>query len=114
MPVQTGSMDFSNAREGMASPLAKRLFAIDGVTNVFFGSDFVSVTKNDDMAWSMLKPEVFAAIMEHFTSGALHLKVCKLSEAVLQPGARSCAFLGRAFMAMGAADLTCFRVCVHC
>ena len=69
--MQTGSKDFSNAREGMASPLAKRLFAIDGVTNVFFGSDFVTVTKNDDMAWSMLNPEVFAAIMEHYTSGAL-------------------------------------------
>ena len=69
--AQSGSKDFSSAREGMASPLAKRLFAIDGVTNVFFGSDFVTVTKTEDMVWSMLKPEVFAAIMEHFTSGAL-------------------------------------------
>ncbi len=69
--AQSGSKDFSNAREGMASPLAKRLFAIDGVTNVYFGSDFVTVTKTEDMVWSMLKPEVFAAIMEHFTSGAL-------------------------------------------
>ncbi|KAK9831403.1 hypothetical protein WJX81_001684 [Elliptochloris bilobata] len=66
---ESGSKDFSNPREGVASPLAKRLFAIDGVTNVFFGSDFVTVTKNDDLAWNMLKPEVFAAIMEHFTSG---------------------------------------------
>ncbi len=68
--AQSGSKDFANAREGMASPLAKRLFAIEGVTNVFFGSDFVTVTKSEDLAWSMLKPEVFAAIMEHFTSGA--------------------------------------------
>ena len=53
----------------MASPLAKRLFAIEGVTGVFYGSDFVTVTKAEDQVWSMLKPEVFAAIMEHFTSG---------------------------------------------
>ena len=53
----------------MSSPLAKRLFAIDGVSGVFFGSDFVTVTKSDEYVWSMLKPEVFAAIMEHFTSG---------------------------------------------
>ena len=54
----------------MASPLAKRLFAIEGVTGVFYGSDFVTVTKAEDQVWSMLKPEIFAAIMEHFTSGA--------------------------------------------
>ena len=87
-PAQGGSKDFPNAREGMASPLAKRLFAIDGVTNVFFGSDFVTVTKSDDLAWSMLKPEVFAAIMEHFTSGVLRSSLCMLPGLVLQHEAR--------------------------
>ena len=99
-PVQTGSKDFSNAREGMASPLAKRLFAIDGVTNVFFGSDFVTVTKNDDLAWSMLKPEVFAAIMEHFTSGALLSSPCIPGPAP-QHGAASCCFAAGHSVAKG-------------
>jgi len=38
-------MSFSSAREAMASPLAKRIFSIDGVTGVFFGADFITVTK---------------------------------------------------------------------
>ena len=66
----------------MASPLAKRLFAIEGVTGVFYGSDFVTVTKAEDQVWSMLKPEIFAAIMEHFTSG-----VCSFRP--LTPGSSS-------------------------
>lgn len=53
----------------MASPLAKRLFAVDGVAGVFFGSDFVTVTKTEDAQWPVLKPLVFAAIMDHFGSG---------------------------------------------
>ncbi len=53
----------------MASPLAKRLFRIDGVTGVFFGSDFVTVTKREDMGWPLLKPDVFAALADHYASG---------------------------------------------
>jgi hypothetical protein len=67
--LQSGSASFDTPREGLSSPLAKRLFGIDGVTSVFFGSDFVTVTKSDDYVWSVLKPEIFAAIMEHYTSG---------------------------------------------
>ena len=44
-PVQGGSKEFPNARAAMSSPLAKRLFAIDGVTGVFFGAEFITVTK---------------------------------------------------------------------
>lgn len=40
-----------------------------GVTRVFFGSDFVTVTKSDDSSWDLLKPEIFAAIMDFFSSG---------------------------------------------
>jgi hypothetical protein len=69
--LQSGSASFDTPREGLTSPLAKRLFGIDGITGVFFGSDFLTVTKSDDYAWSILKPEIFAAIMEHFTSGML-------------------------------------------
>ena len=53
----------------MQSPLAKKLFQIDGVNNVFFGSDFVTVTKSEDYTWNVIKPDVFASIMDHFTSG---------------------------------------------
>ena len=51
------------------SPLAVRLFHIPGVTNVFFGADFVTVTKAADKDWFMMKPPVLGAIMEHFVSG---------------------------------------------
>ncbi len=52
------------------SPLAGALFEIDGVSGVFYGSDFISVTKLDETDWSALKPAVLGTIMEHFTSGA--------------------------------------------
>ena len=43
--------------------------ALDGVTGVFLGADFVSVSKDDDASWSELKPAVLGALMEHFTAG---------------------------------------------
>ena len=66
----TGTADFrdaAGARE--ASPLAGRLFDIPGVTGVFFGYDFVTVTK-EGPEWQHLKPAILGAIMEHFISGA--------------------------------------------
>ena len=69
MRWQAGSANFSNARESMASPLAKRLMLIDGVTGVFFGADFVTVTKSEGYTWPMLKPDIFASIMDHYSSG---------------------------------------------
>ncbi|XP_028778071.1 nifU-like protein 4, mitochondrial [Neltuma alba] len=67
--MEVGSADFPNARSAMNSPLAKALFGIDGITRVFFGSDFVTVTKSDDFSWDILKPEIFAAIMDFYSSG---------------------------------------------
>ncbi|XP_027166664.1 nifU-like protein 4, mitochondrial, partial [Coffea eugenioides] len=67
--MEGGSADFPNARAAMNSPLAKALFGIDGITRVFFGSDFVTVTKSEDASWEFLKPEIFAAIMDFSTSG---------------------------------------------
>ncbi|KAI7730249.1 hypothetical protein M8C21_023086 [Ambrosia artemisiifolia] len=67
--MEVGSADFPNARTAMNSPLAKALFGIDGITRVFFGSDFVTVTKSDDASWDFLKPEIFAAIMDFYSSG---------------------------------------------
>ncbi len=66
----TGTADFPAADTAESSPLAKRLFAVEGVTGVFLGADFVTVTKVDDVEWQHLKPELLGAIMEHFQSGA--------------------------------------------
>lgn len=59
-------VDFADAESGSRSPLAQRLFAIAGVGRVFFGADFISVTKTEG-EWKHLKPAILAAIMEHFT-----------------------------------------------
>lgn len=67
--MQSGSANFASARDAMKSPLAKKLFATDGVKQVFFGSDFVTVTKADDYNWAVLKPDILAAIADHISSG---------------------------------------------
>ncbi|XP_059665931.1 nifU-like protein 4, mitochondrial isoform X2 [Cornus florida] len=67
--MEVGSSDFPNARSAMNSPLARALYGIDGITRVFFGSDFVTVTKSEDASWDFLKPEIFAAIMDFYSSG---------------------------------------------
>jgi len=63
-----GTLDIRDARAAERSPLARRLFAVEGVTGVFYGSDFVTVTKADG-EWQHLKPAILGAIMEHFLSG---------------------------------------------
>lgn len=72
LPGRTVSADqvieFSNSADAGISPLARALFAVDGVSNVMFGSDFVSVTKNAG-EWQHLKPAILGALMEHFMSG---------------------------------------------
>jgi len=67
--LDAGSADFPNAEAGAKSPLARRIFDVDGVAGVFFGTDFVTVTKTDAMAWDHIKPAILGAIMEHFQSG---------------------------------------------
>ncbi|XP_042441897.1 nifU-like protein 4, mitochondrial [Zingiber officinale] len=67
--MEIGSSDFPTIRAAMISPLAKSLFGIDGVTRVFFASDFVTVTKSEKASWDFLKPEIFAAIMDFYSSG---------------------------------------------
>jgi Fe-S cluster biogenesis protein NfuA len=64
-----GTANFTNIEQATASPLAQRLFELDGIEGVFLGSDFVTVTKSPDREWDALKPVVLAAIMDHFTSG---------------------------------------------
>ncbi len=67
--LEMGTADFPNADGAASSPLATRLFAVDGVTGVFFGTDFVTVTKHADVEWDHMKPALLGAIMEHFQSG---------------------------------------------
>lgn len=67
--LEDGTADFRAKREAETSPLAKRLFDIDGVAGVFLGSDFISVTKTE-AEWQHLKPMILGAIMEHYMSGA--------------------------------------------
>ncbi|MFO1012930.1 MAG: NifU family protein [Caulobacteraceae bacterium] len=64
-----GTREFKTAEEALASPLAKALFGLDGVTRVFFGPDFLTVTKDDECDWSHLKAPILAEIMDFFTSG---------------------------------------------
>lgn len=61
--------DFRDREAAVQSPLAARLFAISGITGVFLGSDFITVTK-DENEWQHLKPAILGAIMEHFMSDA--------------------------------------------
>ena len=68
-PVLTqGTLDIRDGEGAEQSPLAQALFSIDGVSGVFFGSDFISVTKSGG-DWPALKPVVLGVIMEHFVSG---------------------------------------------
>jgi len=67
--LESGTLELRDTTEAAKSPLAERLFEIKGVNGVFFGSDFVTVTKSEG-EWSHLKPAILGAIMEHFMSGA--------------------------------------------
>lgn len=67
--MSVGTADFPSADAAAASPLARRIFAVGGVTGVFLGNDFVTVTKETGAAWDHVKPAILGAIMEHFQSG---------------------------------------------
>ncbi len=63
-----GTLDIRDMTGASRSPLAQALFAVDGVSGVFFGRDFISVTKSSG-DWANLKPVILGAIMEHFVTG---------------------------------------------
>ena len=67
--MESGTHEFLDTRSSMASPLAKKLFNIPGVVSVFYGPDFVTVSKDAAHQWSTLKPEIYSSIMEFFTAG---------------------------------------------
>ncbi len=64
-----GTANFPEPGAAARSPLAQRLFTLPGVTGVFLGGDFITVSKDDSADWYQLKPSVLGVIMEHFTSG---------------------------------------------
>jgi Fe-S cluster biogenesis protein NfuA len=67
--VYGGPMEFASRETAARSPLAEKLFDVPGVTGVFYGSDFITVTKANG-EWQQLKPAILGAIMEHYMSGA--------------------------------------------
>jgi Fe-S cluster biogenesis protein NfuA len=80
--LENGSREIQNAEEARVSPLASALFSIDGVSGVFFGPDFISVTKSAG-EWQHLKPAILGAIMEHFMSGGQLISAEALSAEAL-------------------------------
>ena len=71
--LERGTLDLRDREQAAKSPLAEKLFEIPNVSGVFFGSDFITVTKTDG-EWQQLKPLILGAIMEHYMSGAPILK----------------------------------------
>lgn len=67
--AQGRTANFTDPAAADVSPLAVRLFKLSGVAGVFFGADFVTVTKQGDHDWDTMKPQILGAIMEHFSSG---------------------------------------------
>jgi len=64
-----GTAEFMDTRSALASPLAIRLMGIEGVSAVFYGPDFITVSKDSENPWAVVKPEIYAILMEHFSSG---------------------------------------------
>ncbi|MEB3701707.1 NifU family protein [Candidatus Bealeia paramacronuclearis] len=64
--MEEGSCEITSSEGAQKSPLAERLFRINGVQGVFYGSEFITVTKREDLDWGVLKPSILASIMEHY------------------------------------------------
>ncbi|NXS77452.1 NFU1 protein, partial [Erpornis zantholeuca] len=68
--LESRTMEFSTPAAAYCSPLARQLFRIEGVKSVFFGPDFITITKeSEDLDWNLLKPDIYATIMDFFASG---------------------------------------------
>ena len=67
--MEKGTAFFQNKSDCSNSPLASRLFSIEDVEGVFFGSDFVTITQKENSDWQILKPMILGAIMDHYNSG---------------------------------------------
>jgi Fe-S cluster biogenesis protein NfuA len=70
LPVmEKGTANFTDAEKARRSALATDLFGLDGISGVFLGSEFITVTKSDGKDWEIMKPQILGAIMDHFLSG---------------------------------------------
>ena len=67
--LKEGSAEFIDAKSIRKSPLAEQLFDIGGIVSVFITKDMISVTKENDMAWDVLKPQILAEIMDYLATG---------------------------------------------
>jgi Fe-S cluster biogenesis protein NfuA len=63
------SLEFKRNQDASASPLAKRLFFVEGIEGVFFSAEYVSITKHESFDWYVLKPVILGLLMEHFING---------------------------------------------
>ena len=75
-----GTAFIQNIEEASNSPFAKRLFDVEGVKGVFFGSDFITITKDQSLDWQILKPLILGSIMDHYNSGDETIITNKKSE----------------------------------
>ena len=66
--MKEGTAFYQNKDEAKKSPFALRLFGVEGVKGVFFGSDFITITKSQELDWQVMKPIVLGSIMDHFNS----------------------------------------------
>lgn len=67
--METGTAFFTSKEDAAISPLALTLFDIDGVTAIFLGGDFITVTKDEASHWEAMKPVILTSIMDHFVAG---------------------------------------------
>lgn len=67
--LESGARTFASDADCVDSPLAKNLLSIDGVASLFFGADFISVTRSESSDWAYLRPMIIATLMEHFVAG---------------------------------------------
>ncbi len=78
--MDDGTAFFQNIGEATDSPFAKRLFDVEGVEGVFFGSDFITITKNQSLDWQVMKPLILGSIMDHYNSGDATINNSKKGE----------------------------------
>lgn len=72
-----GTADFRSAADAAASPFAQRLFRLNGVMGVFYGRDFIAVTKDEAKYWAVLKPLILGLVMDHFSQADPQLFVTR-------------------------------------
>ena len=75
--MDNGTLFYKNIEEAKDSPFAKKLFNIEGIEGVFFGSDFITITKKQEVNWDTLKPLVLGVISDFYSSNE---KIIKKSE----------------------------------